>query len=96
MFRKELGENSGMLFIREKPNNAGFWMKNTLIPLDIIFIDKNNKIINIEPAIPCLPETNNCPLYKPDNKAKYILELNLNKSKKHHLQPSNKLELLIP
>ena len=95
MFRKELAENSGVLFIQEKPMNAGFWMKNTLIPLDIIFIDENNKIVNIEPAVPCPPDTE-CPLYKSASEVLYILELNLNTSKKHNLQPGSKLELLIP
>jgi uncharacterized protein len=47
MYRKSMDENRGMLFIFPKPAVHSFWMKNTLISLDIIFIDENKKIIKI-------------------------------------------------
>jgi uncharacterized protein len=47
MYRKSMEENRGMIFIFEKPEIHNFWMKNTLISLDIIFIDENKKILNI-------------------------------------------------
>ena len=47
MFRKNLGENNGMLFIFEKEKILSFWMKNTYIPLSIAFIDKNGVIVDI-------------------------------------------------
>ena len=52
MNRSSLEENSGMLFVFEQPQKLGFWMKNTLIPLDIIFLDQNFNILNIENATP--------------------------------------------
>ncbi|MGV2497137.1 DUF192 domain-containing protein [Pelagerythrobacter aerophilus] len=47
MFRTELGPNEGMLFPRTPPDLASFWMKNTPLPLDIIFIGKDGRIMNI-------------------------------------------------
>ncbi|MFB6182833.1 MAG: DUF192 domain-containing protein, partial [Candidatus Nanohaloarchaea archaeon] len=52
MFRKSLKNNHGMLFIFNKSANRTFWMKNTYIPLNIIFINENLtivKIVNAEP-----------------------------------------------
>lgn len=47
MFRTELGPNEGMVFPYPAPQILGFWMKNTPLPLDIIFIDQDGRIINI-------------------------------------------------
>ncbi|MCK4891169.1 MAG: DUF192 domain-containing protein [Candidatus Pacebacteria bacterium] len=75
MNRKNVPNNSGMFFIFKKEGNYTFWMRNTLISLDIIWIDKNNKIIYIEKnAQPCTTEQ--CKTFGPDQKAKYILEIN--------------------
>ena len=75
MFRDILEENKGMLFIFEKEDLYNFWMKDTLIPLDIIWIDKNLEVNSIfENATPCLENT--CPVYNPKIKALYVLEVN--------------------
>ncbi len=47
MFRKELPEGRGMLFDFEREQNVGFWMKNTYIPLDMIFIRADGRILHI-------------------------------------------------
>ena len=47
MFRTELGPDEGMIFPYRSPQILGFWMKNTPLPLDIIFIDEDGRIINI-------------------------------------------------
>lgn len=47
MNRTELGERSGMVFPFSPPRPASFWMKNTLIPLDLIFVDSDNRIVRI-------------------------------------------------
>jgi uncharacterized membrane protein (UPF0127 family) len=57
MFRRQMAPDSGMLFIFERPDPATFWMKNTYIPLDMIFIGPDGRILNIaERTIP-LTET---------------------------------------
>ena len=76
MFREKLDNNSGMLFVFENENYQIFWMKNTLIPLDIIFIDKSLKIVDIKYAVPCKEDP--CALYKSSKPAKYVLEVNGN------------------
>ncbi|OGZ78582.1 MAG: hypothetical protein A2358_01760 [Candidatus Staskawiczbacteria bacterium RIFOXYB1_FULL_37_44] len=75
MYRKELNKNSGMLFVFDKEGVYPFWMQNTLISLDIIWINSNNKIVFIaENAQPCKGLI--CSQIKPGVKAKYVLEIN--------------------
>ena len=47
MFRTYLGADEGMLFLRDPPDHAAFWMRNTVIPLDIVFIGRDHRILNI-------------------------------------------------
>lgn len=75
MFRKSLDYDKGMLFIFEKFSEHNFWMKNTLIPLDIIWIDENNKVVFIKKnAQPC--KDGLCESIRSGEKAKYVLEVN--------------------
>ena len=67
---KELPEDEGMLFIYDKPQTVGFWMKDTEIPLDIIFINEDCEVISIYKGCP-FSET----IAEEDN-VKYVLELN--------------------
>ena len=74
MFRESLNKDKGMLFIYDVPEKSGFWMKNTLIPLDIIWINKDDKIIHIVTAPPC--KNDPCEIYSPGEEALYVLEIN--------------------
>jgi len=77
MFREHLDEDKGMLFIFENEGRHAFWMKNTLIPLDIIWIDENKEVVFISGnAQPC--KEGFCPAITPSKDAKYVLELNAN------------------
>ncbi len=81
MFRKNLEQYQGMLFVFENAGIHGFWMKNTLIPLDIVWIGENKKIIYIsQNTPPCAADS--CPNYGPREPAKYVLELNAGQIKK--------------
>lgn len=85
MFRESLNENNGMLFIFNNEGNRTFWMKNTKIPLDLIFISKNKKIVDIkENFLPC--SKNSCPSYTSTQPAKYVLEVNAGFVEKNKIQ----------
>ena len=75
MNREHLDKNRGMLFVFEKEGIYPFWMKNTLISLDMIWVNKNNEIIFIKKnALPC--KDNICYNISPDRPAIYVLEIN--------------------
>ncbi len=87
MFRTELKKNSGMLFIFPEEAQRYFWMKNTKIPLDMIFIDKDGKIVKIQHAIPCI--TAECVIYPSENPAKYVLEVSGDFSQRNSIKEGN-------
>lgn len=72
MYREHLDEDSGMLFVFPEGGIHGFWMKNTKIPLDILWI-KGGKIKYISRNTqPCASE---CPIIRPNISADYVLEI---------------------
>ena len=70
-------DNRGMLFVFQKPDLYGFWMKDMLFPLDIIWIDGELRIIHIEKSI--LPDTYPKTFY-PESKSLYVLEISAGQS----------------
>jgi hypothetical protein len=73
--RRSLDKEKGMLFIFEKEDFHSFWMKNTFIPLDIIWLNKNLKVVHIAFDVrPC--KNSSCHIITPDKKAFYVLEIN--------------------
>jgi uncharacterized membrane protein (UPF0127 family) len=75
MDRPTLAPEAGMLFIFPESAPRAFWMMNTLIPLDMIFVDAEKRIINIqEKAMPC-QAPHPCPSYPSAAPAKYVLEI---------------------
>jgi uncharacterized protein len=73
MDRTTLGENRGMLFVYPEERELSFWMKNTLIPLSIAFIDSERRIIDIQDMKPLDDEP---PSYVSAEPAQYALEVN--------------------
>lgn len=75
MFRKHLPWNAGMLFPYSNEEPRTFWMKNTLIPLDMIFVDSSSKIVEIKENVPPCKQ-DECPTYPSQEPAQYVLEVN--------------------
>jgi len=91
MYRENLAENAGMLFIFGSEERQSFWMKNTKIPLDMIWMDAAGEIIFIkENAQPCA--TLLCESYGPNADAKFVLEANAGFAQKNNLTPGDKAE----
>ena len=76
MFRKHLPWNAGMLFVFNNEEPRTFWMKNTLIPLDMIFVDSNFRIVDVMENVPPCAQGDECPLYPSNEPAQYVLEVN--------------------
>ncbi len=92
MYRKQMDDDAGMLFIFPGSQYRAFWMKNTLIPLDILYFDSNRKLINIsENTPPCKNTTTRCPNYPSEKPAKYVLEINAGLSKKHGFKAGDEM-----
>jgi len=94
MFEKSLPESGGMLFVFENEGPHAFWMKNTLIPLDIVWLDTEGKIVFMrENALPCREEP--CETFSPDANAKFVLETNAGFAEKNGLEKGWKISISV-
>ena len=85
MFRENLPQGQGMLFVFEDEGRYGFWMKNMKFPIDIIWIDKEKRVVDIKPNLsPCQEvresfaggdREKSCEIFEPRAKALYALEV---------------------
>ena len=92
MYRNFLPENQGMLFVFDSEDYHAFWMRNTYIPLDIIWIDQNSKIVDIKTDFkPCTMP--NCEAYKPIKKAMYVVEVNTGWTEKNNVKVGDSVSL---
>lgn len=92
MYRESLPRGEGMLFIFPEPGEYPFWMKNTLIPLDMIWLDTSGKIVAIRPDVPpCRADP--CPTYAPEAISSLVLELAAGEAKAHGLSVGDTIQL---
>lgn len=96
MGRTGLASDAGMLFVFDTPRRLGFWMKDTLIPLDVVFIDSTKKIVDIQTMPPCPAEVELCPNYTAKEPALYALEINGGAAEKMGLKVGDQLQLMLP
>lgn len=76
MWRAELPQGRGMLFVWPVEQHVTMWMRNTRIPLDMVFADRLGRIVRITRNVPPCPDTEpNCPIYPSGRPVRYVLEL---------------------
>lgn len=95
MFREELEPDQGMLFVFEEEDLYSFWMKNTLIPLDIIWLNSHLQIVHIEKNVPPCPREP-CPGYLPRYPALYVLELKAGQAEANDLKLYERISFVLP
>lgn len=93
-------ESQGMLFVFDNPGEYGFWMKDTLIPLDMIWISKDGTIVhiekNVQPSSYPTVYTNESSKENGSDGALYVLELNAGEAGKNNFQVGQKTEIIFP
>lgn len=89
MFRRDMDEMHGMIFVFPRPDHQVFWMHNTILPLDMIFIRADRTILGIVKN--ATPETDD-PREVPGD-ALYVLEVNGGFADRHHLSAGDRVEL---
>lgn len=101
MFRESISKDKGMLFIFPEEELYGFWMKNTKMALDIIWLDSNGKVVFIShDTQPCQEgeeqQEVTCPTIMPDSPAKYVLEINAGMAESIELEVGDILTINVP
>lgn len=91
MYKEYLPENEGMFFIFEESSVKSFWMKNTTISLDIIFLDSNLTVTDVYSNTEPLRES---PLYSSSSPSQYVLETNSGWAQKVNLKVGDSLNIL--
>lgn len=86
MFRDELAADRGMLFLHESEQPLAYWMKNTRIPLDILYFDSGRRLVSQQRDVPPCSMGDGCPPYPSRAPARYVLELNAGKAAELGLQ----------
>ena len=75
MGRPELGADRGMLFLFERPGRLTFWMFGVLIPLDLVWLDSDRRIVGLSERTPVCESGSTCPLFDGGAEAQFVLEL---------------------
>ncbi len=92
MFRDAMDADHGMLFIHEVQAPQAYWMKNTRIPLDILYFDDAHKLVSMQRDVPPCSLGDQCPPYPSAAPARYVLELNAGEAAKLKLETGSELK----
>src|SRR3989344_4353178 len=90
MSREQLAEDAGMLFAFPDSKVRKFWMKDTLVPLDMLFFDADLQLIHIQHSAPPF-KRDPCPTFGPEKSAQYVLEVNAEWTKEHDVTLGDRL-----
>jgi uncharacterized membrane protein (UPF0127 family) len=95
MFREKILPDEAMLFVFGGDEVHSFWMKNTLIPLDMLWLDGEKRVIYIAAGVPpCRGDP--CPSYGPEAPSRYVLELKGGEAAEHGLKINDRLQFVLP
>jgi uncharacterized membrane protein (UPF0127 family) len=93
MFRASMPRDAGMVFVFEKPEIRGFWMKNCHFPLDMIFTSSDGTVVDVlESVPPCRSDP--CPSYPPKAPADTVVEVNAGVAKENNVKEGSKLTFI--
>jgi uncharacterized membrane protein (UPF0127 family) len=81
MFRSSLPQDRGLLFVFDRTDFYGFWMKNCRFPIDMIWLDEEKRVVHLAEAVPPC-RTDPCPVYEPLRRARYVIELNAGQARR--------------
>lgn len=91
--REKLGAVQGMLFAFDMDGSYGFWMKDMKFNLDILWLDGSGRVVYVQENLPpCTPQE--CPVYKPQQTARYVLEVNAGFAAKHGIKSGSAVHFL--
>lgn len=93
MFRDELAKDTGMLFIHAAEEPQAYWMKNTHIPLDILYFSKDLKLVSAQERVPPCSAGDRCPPYPSEGPAMFVLELNAGSVELFKIQPGDVMKV---
>ncbi|RZA15852.1 MAG: DUF192 domain-containing protein [Lysobacteraceae bacterium] len=91
MYRDAMPADRGMLFIHDAEEPQAYWMKNTRIPLDILYFDNTRKLVSQQRDVPPCSLGDACPSYPSNEAARYVLELNAGEAARLKLQDGAEL-----
>lgn len=92
MFRDVMAAGRGMLFIHDSEAPQAYWMKNTRIPLDILYFDDARTLVSQQRDVPPCSLGDRCPPYPSNSPARFVLELNAGEAARLGLQDGVQLE----
>jgi len=93
MFRDQMQPDHGMLFLHDREERLAYWMKNTKIPLDILYFDTARRLVAQQRDVPPCTLGDGCPSYPSKVPARYVLELNAGQAEQLKIAPGVELKL---
>ena len=95
MFRPKMNDDQAMLFVFEEESGHAFWMKNMRFPIDILWLDKDRRIVHIERQVPPCGQ-DPCPSYPSPQPARFVLEIRSGGAAARKLSLYDRLDFVLP
>jgi uncharacterized membrane protein (UPF0127 family) len=95
MFRPSLAGDKGMLFVFERLEFHGIWMRNCKFPIDILWLDKDRKVVDVAESVPpCKQDP--CPVYEPLRKAAFVVEISAGQARREKASRGSAVSFQLP